>query len=167
MLAGYNLLEDPQAAALGVLDHLQRAFAGEVVAMPPVYCDPAVNGAPGRARWTEAIFYPVKDGSGDVRELVLMHRDISERVAFERERAELLTELRDANQRKDEFLATLGHELRNPLAPLITAAEILRLQPRSCPAAHGCCSAESSRMDRLRNCTRLGEPVHSPFLSEP
>lgn len=39
------------------------------------------------------------------------------------ERAEAL---RDANQRKDEFLATLAHELRNPLAPLTNALAILR-----------------------------------------
>ena len=42
----------------------------------------------------------------------------------ERERAEVA--LRLADQRKDEFLATLGHELRNPLAPLLTGLELLK-----------------------------------------
>ena len=37
--------------------------------------------------------------------------------------------LRDADQRKDRFLATLAHELRNPLAPIATAASLLRLSP--------------------------------------
>ena len=37
-----------------------------------------------------------------------------------------LAELRQADQRKDEFLATLGHELRNPLSPLLTSLELLR-----------------------------------------
>ena len=36
-------------------------------------------------------------------------------------------ELREANRRKDEFLAMLAHELRNPLAPISTAAELLKL----------------------------------------
>jgi PAS domain S-box-containing protein len=36
-------------------------------------------------------------------------------------------ELEEANRRKDEFLAMLAHELRNPLAPIATAAELLRL----------------------------------------
>ncbi|WP_181259295.1 hybrid sensor histidine kinase/response regulator [Pseudoduganella armeniaca] len=36
-------------------------------------------------------------------------------------------ELKEANRRKDEFLAMLAHELRNPLAPISTAAELLRL----------------------------------------
>lgn len=35
--------------------------------------------------------------------------------------------LKEANRRKDEFLATLAHELRNPLAPIATAGELLRL----------------------------------------
>ncbi|MEN3276345.1 MAG: hypothetical protein V7631_2135 [Massilia sp.] len=43
----------------------------------------------------------------------------------ERYQAEL--ELRESNRKKDEFLAMLAHELRNPLAPISTAAEMLRL----------------------------------------
>jgi signal transduction histidine kinase len=35
--------------------------------------------------------------------------------------------LRDADRRKDEFLATLSHELRNPLAPIRSAIEVIRL----------------------------------------
>jgi signal transduction histidine kinase/ActR/RegA family two-component response regulator len=42
----------------------------------------------------------------------------------ERQRTEL--SLRRADQRKDEFLATLGHELRNPLAPLLAALQLLK-----------------------------------------
>jgi signal transduction histidine kinase len=45
--------------------------------------------------------------------------------------------LRDADQRKDEFLATLAHELRNPLAPIQTSMGILKhLQPDSVPVTH-------------------------------
>jgi PAS domain S-box-containing protein len=47
----------------------------------------------------------------------------------ERYQAEL--ELREANRKKDEFLAMLAHELRNPLAPISTAAEMLRLTAAS------------------------------------
>lgn len=38
---------------------------------------------------------------------------------------------RDAERRKDEFLAMLGHELRNPLAPIVTALELLRMRDES------------------------------------
>jgi PAS domain S-box-containing protein len=53
--------------------------------------------------------------------------DVAERVwsAVERIRAEQA--LRDADKRKDQFLAMLAHELRNPLAPISAAAELLKL----------------------------------------
>jgi signal transduction histidine kinase/CheY-like chemotaxis protein len=42
------------------------------------------------------------------------------------ERAKVVETLRDADRRKDEFLATLGHELRNPLSPLLTSLHLLK-----------------------------------------
>lgn len=45
------------------------------------------------------------------------------------ERLRLINQLRDADRRKDEFLATLAHELRNPLAPLSNGLEIMRFSP--------------------------------------
>jgi len=42
------------------------------------------------------------------------------------ERAKAVETLRDADRRKDEFLATLGHELRNPLSPLLTSLHLLK-----------------------------------------
>jgi PAS domain S-box-containing protein len=47
-------------------------------------------------------------------------------VAVAYQRARLLRELREADRRKDVFLATLAHELRNPLAPIRNALELLR-----------------------------------------
>jgi signal transduction histidine kinase len=47
-------------------------------------------------------------------------------------RAHLLA-LEEGDRRKDEFLATLAHELRNPLAPILNSVEILRLSPGSDP----------------------------------
>jgi signal transduction histidine kinase/ActR/RegA family two-component response regulator len=52
-------------------------------------------------------------------------------AALEAARAEaaaLNAELRDEHRRKDEFLAMLGHELRNPLSPLVTSIALLRLR---------------------------------------
>ena len=62
---------------------------------------------------------PIKDEQGRVEGAVLVFRDDSARRRME-------SILLDADRRKDEFLATLAHELRNPLAPLRFAADLLR-----------------------------------------
>ena len=61
---------------------------------------------------------PVRDESGRVIGASKVARDITERKHMDEA-------LRDADRRKDEFLATLAHELRNPLAPIRHSLEIL------------------------------------------
>ena len=53
-------------------------------------------------------------------------RQVLEQAQAEREA--LLRELERASRAKDEFLAMLGHELRNPLAPILTALQLMRLR---------------------------------------
>jgi PAS domain S-box-containing protein len=55
-------------------------------------------------------------------------RDITERSRLERETREQAAALADQHRRKDEFLAMLSHELRNPLSPILNAVHLLRLQ---------------------------------------
>jgi len=55
-------------------------------------------------------------------------RDISERRLLEKQITEQAEALADLHRRKDEFLAMLSHELRNPLAPISNAVHLLRLQ---------------------------------------
>jgi PAS domain S-box-containing protein len=54
-------------------------------------------------------------------------RDITERSRLQRQVQEQAAALADLDRRKDEFLAMLSHELRNPLAPIVNAALLLRL----------------------------------------
>ncbi len=54
-------------------------------------------------------------------------RDITERSRLQRLTQEQAAALADLDRRKDEFLAMLSHELRNPLAPILNAALLLRL----------------------------------------
>jgi PAS domain S-box-containing protein len=54
-------------------------------------------------------------------------QDVADRAAIAIDNAELYRELRDADRRKDEFLATLAHELRNPLAPIRNGLQVMRL----------------------------------------
>ena len=53
--------------------------------------------------------------------------DLAHRAAVAVENTQLYQALRDADRRKDEFLATLAHELRNPLAPVRNALQILKM----------------------------------------
>lgn len=60
--------------------------------------------------------------------------------------------LRDADRRKDEFLATLAHELRNPLAPMVNAVAILRragTDPQVAARAHDMMERQLAQMVRL------------------
>ena len=61
-------------------------------------------------------------------------------------------QLREADRRKDEFLATLAHELRNPLAPIRTGIEILKHEPSSAESkaqAHAIIARQLQHMVRL------------------
>jgi PAS domain S-box-containing protein len=79
-------------------------------------------------------------------------RDITERKTMEGELHQLVDELRAVDQRKDEFLATLAHELRNPLSPLRNSLEILKqpdLAPTLVESARETMERQVSLMERL------------------
>ncbi|MES2977243.1 MAG: PAS domain-containing protein [Pseudomonadota bacterium] len=67
--------------------------------------------------------------------------------ATERMRAE--EELQQANKRKDEFLAMLAHELRNPLAPISTAAQLLRRRDSKDEVIRKCSEIISRQVDHM------------------
>ena len=69
---------------------------------------------------------PITDASGKVFGASKIARDITERKLAEEA-------LREADRRKDEFLATLAHELRNPLAPIRNSLHILEMAGQSEP----------------------------------
>ncbi len=80
----YNVLQDPQLEAAGTLQYLRRAFRGEPAYLPEIPYDPDQT-IPGETRhadplrWVAAIAFPVKDAAGNVREVVLMHEDVTAR----------------------------------------------------------------------------------------
>ena len=53
--------------------------------------------------------------------------DLAGRAAIALDNARLYRDIQEADRRKDEFLAMLAHELRNPLAPIRNAVQVLRL----------------------------------------
>jgi PAS domain S-box-containing protein len=68
----------------------------------------------------------VHDEQGEMWKLHGCTVDVTDRHAAEQELRRLNEELRAADRRKDEFVATLAHELRNPLAPIRNAVRILQ-----------------------------------------
>ena len=69
---------------------------------------------------------PIRDEAGNVIGASKIARDITDRKRVEDTLFKLATDLSEADRRKDEFLATLAHELRSPLAPLANMLEILK-----------------------------------------
>ncbi|MEJ7806738.1 MAG: ATP-binding protein [Telluria sp.] len=71
---------------------------------------------------------PLRSASGGVYGLWVIVVDITEQVVARKETERLNNELNVAARAKDEFLAMLGHELRNPLAPIVTALQLIRMR---------------------------------------
>jgi len=80
----------------------------------------------GSTRYIDDSAAPIRDEQGAIIGCVLVFRDVTEQRRAEDQLRRSERELADANRRKDEFLATLSHELRNPLAPVRNAVEILK-----------------------------------------
>ena len=76
--------------------------------------------AGGRRLYVQNDVEPLYDTHGDIYGCVSVVVDITDRKLAE-------MALREADRLKDEFLATLSHELRNPLAPIRSALEVMRL----------------------------------------
>jgi signal transduction histidine kinase/CheY-like chemotaxis protein len=88
---------------------------------------------------------PIRDDSGRLFGAVNVLVDISDRKQAE-------VALREADRSKDEFLATLAHELRNPLAPIRSAVQILYMQETSSPESRHALEVIDRQMQQM---TRL------------
>ena len=80
----------------------------------------------GTRFWANVVITAIRDEAGTLVGFGKVTRDLTERKRSEDERAARLA-AEEANRTKDEFLATLGHELRNPLAPIVTALQLTKL----------------------------------------
>ncbi|WP_241023116.1 ATP-binding protein [Paraburkholderia sp. Ac-20340] len=102
-----------------------RALRGETV-MPGL--EMRFTETTGEPHWMRSSAAPLRDGAGRVVGACVVVQDVTQLKSAEQA-------LREADRRKDEFLATLAHELRNPLAPIRNGLHILRLADAGSAAA--------------------------------
>lgn len=119
--------------------YIERALAGESVTF-----EHEVQTPHGRRSWVHIAYTPSRGADEAIDGWVGVVTDISERRAIEQT-------LREADQRKDEFLATLAHELRNPMAAISYGAQLLRpdAPPGVLAQARGTIERQSQQMARL------------------
>ena len=98
---------------------IARAAAGEIVRFETHIITPK-----GESKCFDIAFRPVCDDRGAVVLIVPAGLDITERKLAEKA-------LQEVDRHKDEFIATLAHELRNPLAPICNGLQMLRIEPDS------------------------------------
>jgi PAS domain S-box-containing protein len=95
--------------------------------------------------------FAVHGADGSHLGLATITRDITEQKRAEHELRRIAADLSEADHRKSEFLATLAHELRNPLAPIRTGLDLLRMAPANADTA----ARVHEMMDR-----QLGQLIH-------
>jgi PAS domain S-box-containing protein len=102
--------------------------------------------------WALGITTTMRDADGALKGFTKVLRDSTERKRFEEQLAESNRALQEAGRRKDEFLAVLAHELRNPLAPIFNALSILeddRLPPPALRDARNVIARQVRSLARL------------------
>jgi signal transduction histidine kinase/ActR/RegA family two-component response regulator len=104
----FELLDQVYTSGTPVVGHAQ-----------PLRIQRERNG-PLEERFIDFVYQPIRDAAGQVVGIFVEGSDVTVRKQVE-------DELRAANRQKDQFLAMLAHELRNPLAPITTAADLLRM----------------------------------------
>lgn len=114
------------------LDPLVRRVLDTGVPIREAEVEGTAWGRAERTGWFLVHAYPVPGDGHTVRAVGLLLVDVTQRHRAEeaarslaQQNAELLDEAREANRRKDRFLATLGHELRTPMSGILNALEIL------------------------------------------
>jgi signal transduction histidine kinase len=120
----------PELEGQGFFDLLDRVYqTGEpyIGSELPVRLRHTAEGAI-EERFVSFVYQPIFDHRGLVTGIFVEGSDVTESVRAQQALRASELELKEANRRKDEFLAMLAHELRNPLAPIASAAELLKLE---------------------------------------
>ena len=91
-------------------------------------------------------------GTADTRQIACLFRDVTMQHAAQQRALQMAAELSEADRRKTEFLATLAHELRNPLAPIrngLDLVETIEGVPEDATRLHRMMSRQVGQLARL------------------
>jgi PAS domain S-box-containing protein len=102
-------------------EYMEAQWRRSIAERRPLNAEYRLRHVSGGWRWTNERSAPILGPDGTLRKWVGMNFDITDRKAAE-------DALKDSDRRKDEFLAMLAHELRNPLAPIRNAAHYLGMK---------------------------------------
>lgn len=95
----------------------------------------------GTRFWGNVVITALYDPQGELRGFAKITRDLTDRRQIE--------QLRENGRRKDAFLATLAHELRNPLAPMLPGVELILGAPEDAAAVAGVASMLKRQVDQM------------------
>lgn len=136
--------EDQRRVSEEFMPHVLREGSGEIEVR-------FRNVKTGDAAWMLHRVFAIASPRGRII-LATVSRDITQRRQLEDDLRRLAADLSEANHRKDEFLATLAHELRNPLAPIRSGLEVLKLSandPARLEEVRGTMERQTQQMVRL------------------
>ncbi len=120
----FNVLKSKEVEDTGLMVYVKDAYAGKIVKVPEYKFNPTgeteAKGA-GRVRWLSTRIYPLKDMSGNVKNIVITHEDISDSKFAEEERVKLKEKL--SHSQKVESIGILAggiaHDFNNLLAGIL------------------------------------------------
>lgn len=127
-LRGSNMFDHPLVVQLGLRQQLQSVVRGQTVQIGPLFIAGGTvpSGATYRERWVRSVVHPILDEQNVVKEIVVISEDFTGRKAVEEALRQAKEQAEAANRAKDQFLAVLSHELRNPLAPVLAMVSLLK-----------------------------------------
>lgn len=125
-ITGFNLLEDSQAERLGITAKLRKALAGEAVFVPETPFVPDIGMFRGQPRWCSGVVYPVKDDvTGEVEEIVILHQDVTDRVAAEGRLQIEERNLRNLLDLQDQERKLIAYDIHDGLVQELVGAQML------------------------------------------
>jgi PAS domain S-box-containing protein len=133
------------------IESVKAGFLACNAARTPYLADFRLRRQDGSYRWVIDTGLPRFDENGVFAGYVGTVIDVHDRALLQQEQQRLAHELTEKNRMQNEFLFTLAHELRNPLAPIRTGLELMRVRPTAANAGkvHAMMQRQVNHMVRL------------------